>query len=95
MLSQKNGCPALLALFARGRGFMQIAASNHRMHVAGGWPTFTWLAHLNVLCKGGDSCCRRGDFDLGLTPLIDSHRTLCPEGIAPITAPRPLLRFPH
>ena len=48
MLSQKNGCPALLALFARGRGFMQIAASNHRMHVAGGWPTFTFFVKVGT-----------------------------------------------
>jgi probable HAF family extracellular repeat protein len=53
------------------------------------------LAHLYVLCKGGDSCCWRRDFHPGLAPLVDSHRALFPESITPIAAPRPLLRFQH
>ena len=52
-----------------------------------------WLAHLYVFCKGGDSGRLRRDFDLGLSPLIDSHRALFPESITPIAARRPLLRF--
>src|SRR5579864_8945893 len=52
---------------------------------------FLWgLAHLYVLCKGGDSCRRLRDFDLGLAALLDSHRALFPESIPPIAAPRPL-----
>src|SRR5580658_10439281 len=54
-----------------------------------------WLAHLYVLCKGGDSCCRRRGFHLDLAPLIDSYRTLFPESITPIAAPRPVFRFLH
>jgi len=54
-----------------------------------------WLAHLYVFCKGGNSCRWRRDFDLGLAPLIDSHRARFPESITPITAPWPLLRLQH
>ncbi len=32
-----------------------------------------WLAHLCGFGQGGDSCCRRREFHLGLAPLIDSH----------------------
>src|SRR5271163_3352612 len=53
------------------------------------------LAHLYVFCKGGNSCRLCHDFDLGLAPLIDSHRAHFPESITPIAAPPPLLRFLH
>jgi len=40
------------------------------------WLTFNTLgrlAHLYVLCKGGDPCCRRREFYPGLAPLIVSR----------------------
>ena len=45
------------------------------------------LAHLHVLCKGGNSCCRRRGFHLDLAPLINPYRTLIPKSITPIAAP--------
>ncbi len=44
---------------------------------------FGWLAHLCGFGKGGNSCCPRRDFRVGITPLIDSHRALFPENTAP------------
>ena len=55
----------------------------------GGWPTFTFFVKVGTHASPGRN------FDLGLAPLIDSHRPRFPKSITPIAAPRPLLRFLH
>ena len=52
-----------------------------------------WLAHLYVLCKGGDSCRRHRGFHLYLAALIDSRRALLPECITLITTASDEMQF--
>jgi len=56
---------------------------------------FCYTSVRDRFCKGGDLCRLRRDFDLGFSPLIDSHRALFPVSITPVAAPRPPPRFLH